>query len=142
MSLGLRTSFLSCALVITLWPALAAAQTVTGTLKGAVIDTTGAPVPPGVAITVRGNVDTGSVREYCHQRARLLQRRAFLPIGRYKVSASLAGFGPVVRDARSRCRLNDTRVVDFKLDPPRSRRPSRSAAAPPINLTNAEIKGR
>ena len=52
-----RTFLLLCALVISLWPAPAVAQTVTGTLQGTVKDASGG-VLPGVTVVAR-NVETG-----------------------------------------------------------------------------------
>ncbi len=70
-------------------------QTVTGTVQGTVTDTTAAPVP-GATVTIR-NVETGLVREVVTNE-RGFYNAPFLPIGRYKVSATLAGFGSVTRD--------------------------------------------
>ena len=47
-----RTSLLTCALVVNLWPGLAVAQTVTGTLQGTVQDASGG-VLPGVTVALR-----------------------------------------------------------------------------------------
>jgi hypothetical protein len=113
-----------------------AAQTVTGTLQGTVTDTTGAAVP-GVAVTVR-NVETGLVREVVTNE-RGFFNAPFLPIGRYKVTATLAGFGPVTRD-KIDVRLNDTLVVDFRLDPNIREEVTVVAERPPINTTTSDVK--
>jgi outer membrane receptor protein involved in Fe transport len=117
-------------------PARLAGQTVTGTLQGTVVDTTGAAAP-GATILMQ-NRETGYKRELVTN-ARGYYQAAFLPIGPYRVTASLAGFGRVVRD-RVEVRLNSTSVVDFSLDPRVTEDVTVIAERPPINTTNAEIK--
>jgi outer membrane receptor protein involved in Fe transport len=114
----------------------AAAQTVTGTLQGTVTDTTGATLP-GVAVTVR-NVETGLVREYVTNE-RGFFNAPFLPIGRYRVTANLAGFGPVTRD-KIDVRLNDTLALEFRLDPTIKEEVTVTAERPPINTTTSDVK--
>src|SRR5205085_11608371 len=77
-------------LVVCLVAFPAVAQTVTGTLRGTVVDRSGA-VLPGVTITIR-NVDTGLERVMVTERDGAFNA-PFLPIGRYNVQAELSGFG-------------------------------------------------
>ncbi|HJZ74457.1 MAG TPA: carboxypeptidase-like regulatory domain-containing protein, partial [Vicinamibacterales bacterium] len=119
-------------------PAVAAeAQTVTGTIQGTVTDASGG-VLPGVTILLT-HAETGS------ERATVTNERGFysapfLPIGTYRLSAALQGFGTAKRDDVE-LRLNETRVVDLKLDPRVTQEVTVTAAAPPINLTSGETKG-
>ncbi len=82
-----RLPFLALALALTvvLLPSFASAQTVTGTLQGTLTDSKGAVVP-GVDVSVV-NVDTGQ-----EQNLKTNQDGSysapFLPLGRYKVTAS------------------------------------------------------
>src|SRR5688500_10070428 len=91
----------------------AAAQTVSGTIQGTVTDTSGA-VLPGVTITVT-QVETGTQRAIATN-GEGIYNAPFLQIGRYTVKAELSGFGTVVRQNID-VRLNDTRVIDIKLNP-------------------------
>jgi hypothetical protein len=115
----------------------AAAQTVTGTIQGTVTDTSGG-VLPGVAITVT-QVETGTARTIVTN-GEGIYNAPFLQIGRYAVKAELAGFGTVIRQNID-VRLNDTRVVDIKLNPSVTQEVTVTADAPKVNLTNAEVKG-
>ncbi len=117
----------------------ATAQTVTGSLQGTVTDATGA-VLPGVTITIR-NLETGAVREGITN-DRGFYAAPFLPIGRYSVTARLAGFASYVRDNVA-VDLNETRVADFQLKPASVEETvTVVGAAPPINSVNAEVKDR
>ena len=86
------------------------------------------------------NLDTGAARELTTNEVGFYSA-PFLAVGRYSVTAKLTGFGTVVRDD-----------VDVGLEPDAGRRLSAEAAtvaetvtvvgaAPPINTTNAEVKG-
>jgi outer membrane receptor protein involved in Fe transport len=114
----------------------AASQTVTGTVQGTVTDTTDAPIP-GVTVTIR-NQETGLVREVVTNE-RGFYNAPFLPIGRYKVSAALSGFGSVTRD-RIDVRLNETLSVDFRLDPTAKEEVTVVAERPPINTVTSDVK--
>jgi outer membrane receptor protein involved in Fe transport len=62
-------------------------------------------------------------------------------VGRYSVTAKLAGFTTVVRDGVD-VGLNQTRVADFQLKPAsREETVTVVGASPPINTVNAEVKG-
>src|SRR5438093_673073 len=114
----------------------ARAQTVTGTLQGTVTDTSGA-VLPGVSVTIK-HVDTGAQRELVTNQEGFYSA-PFLRIGGYTVTAALAGFGSVTREGIE-LGLNDTRVVDIRLNPRTTETVTVKAEAPPINVTSGEIK--
>ncbi len=118
-------------------PALAAAQTVTGTLQGTVKDSTGA-VLPGAAVTAR-NLETGQSRGTVTNEAGYYVQ-PFLAIGRYEVSAARAGFKTIVRQQVA-ITLNDTRVENFELTPAAvNETVTVMAVSAPINTTSGEIK--
>ena len=103
---------LVCAVSLFLSPA-ASAQTVTGTLQGTVSDSKGAVVP-GADVVIRNmetgqerNVKTGSEGTYL---------ATFLPLGRYTVTTSSAGFSKVAQE-NIEVTLNQTIVVNFTLNP-------------------------
>jgi hypothetical protein len=112
------------------------AQTVTGTLQGTVTDTTSAALP-GVTVTIR-NVDTGLLREVTTSE-RGFYNAPFLPIGRYRLTATLSGFGPVARD-KVDVRLNETYAVDFRLDPTAREEVTVVAERPLINTVTSDVK--
>jgi outer membrane receptor protein involved in Fe transport len=118
-------------------PMPARAQTVTGTIQGTVTDTSGGVVP-GAMVTIT-HVDTGTDRAIVTS-AQGTYSAPFLQIGKYRIKVELSGFGSVTREGID-VRLNDTRVVDLKLDPRVTQDVTVTASAPPINLTNAEVKG-
>jgi outer membrane receptor protein involved in Fe transport len=117
-------------------PALEA-QTVTGTIQGTVADTSGG-VLPGVSVTIT-QVDTGAQRAVVTNQQGFYSA-PFLQIGGYSITAALAGFGTVTRTGIV-VNLNDTRVVDFTLDPRATQTVTVTANAPAINLTSGETKG-
>src|SRR5687768_5217936 len=87
--------FLILVFALLLLPGVASAQTVTGTLQGTVSDSKGAVVP-GADVVIHNietgqerNVKTGSEGTYL---------AAFLPIGRYTVTASGPGFSKVSQE--------------------------------------------
>ena len=114
----------------------AGAQTVTGTIQGTVSDTSGG-VLPGATVTIR-QMDTGAQRVVVTNDAGLYTA-PFVQIGRYTITAALSGFGTLTREDIS-VGLNDTRVVDFKLDPRVAESVTVKGEPPPINLTKAEVK--
>jgi hypothetical protein len=115
----------------------AAAQTVTGTIQGTVTDTSGG-VLPGVTLTLR-NADTGAERVIVTNEVGFYNA-PFMPIGRYLVTAMLAGFGTVTKE-QIEVGLNQTRVVDFELDPRVTDTVTVRGDATPINLTSGEVRG-
>ena len=128
---------LVCAVSLFLSPA-ASAQTVTGTLQGTVSDSKGAVVP-GADVVIRNmetgqerNVKTGSEGTYL---------ATFLPLGRYTVTTSSAGFSKVAQE-NIEVTLNQTIVVNFTLNPSSvTEAVVVTSDAAPINTTNSEIKG-
>lgn len=113
------------------------AQTVTGTIKGTVTDTNNAVIP-GASVEIV-NTETGLTRNLTtNEEGTYLA--TFLPIGKYSVKVSQQGFGNVVRENVG-VTLNDTVQVDFKLNPQVSETVTITDEPPPINTTNAEIKG-
>src|SRR5262245_14796484 len=136
MKLSARTTAAPAAVLLSLlaWPA--AAQTVTGTLQGTVVDTTGAAIP-GAAVTIR-NTETGYVREAVSN-DKGFYNATFLPLGRYRVSVALSGFGTVTRDGVD-VTLNATQVVDVKLDPQVREEVVVTASQAPINTTTSDVK--
>src|SRR5262245_31435336 len=104
----------------------ASAQTVTGTMQGTIRDTSGA-VLPGVAVTIV-SADTGGTREVVTNDAGFFSA-PFLPLGQYRVTATLASFGIVVREGIE-ITLNRTTVVDFTLSPSVTDTVTVRAAAP------------
>lgn len=114
------------------------AQTVTGTLQGTVYDTKGAVVP-AVEVVVR-NVETGQERNL-RTNSDGTYTAAFLPLGRYTIKASAQGFSASTKEDIE-ITLNETRVVDFMLNPSGvTEAVLISSEAAQINTTNAEIKG-
>ena len=95
-----RNSALSAALML---PAALAAfspfacgqsQSINGSIRGSVTDTTGAPVA-NATVTVK-NVDTGFTRDVATDSAGLYVAPA-LPIGTYSVTATSSGFAPLTQ---------------------------------------------
>ena len=115
----------------------APAQTVAGTLQGTVTDTSGGPLP-GATVTIR-NRDTGLERRVVTNE-RGAYAAPLLPIGTYRVTASLGGFGTVARE-RVEVTLNSTVVAAFTLTQRVSADVEVVAESLQINTVNAEIKG-
>src|SRR5215813_10396661 len=137
-----NSCFLFSALVLALsllvLPAAASAQTVTGTLQGTVSDSKGAVVP-GADVVIR-NMETGQERAV-QTNNEGTYIAAFLPLGRYRITASSAGFSKVAQE-NIEITLNQTLVVNFTLNPSAvTEAVVVTADAAPINTTNAEIKG-
>jgi len=109
---------------------------VTGTLQGTVKDTQGG-VLLGATIAIH-NAETGQERAITTNE-RGSYSATFLPIGRYGVTASLSGFGSVVRE-NVEVTLNSTTVIDFILNPRVSEQVRVTAEQPQIDMTNGEIK--
>jgi outer membrane receptor protein involved in Fe transport len=137
MAISFRTSIVLAFTLVFAAAPQAYAQTVTGTLQGTVTDTSGGVVP-GAMVTIT-HVDTGTDRAIVTNEQGTYSA-PFLQIGKYRIKVELSGFGSVTRENID-VRLNDTRVVDIKLDPRVTQDVTVTAAAPPINVTNAEIKG-
>jgi hypothetical protein len=127
----------SIAAVLMAIATIANAQTVSGTLQGRVSDQAAA-VLPGVTITIT-NLETGQERKVTSNDDGLYSA-PFLPLGLYKITASLKGFGAVVRD-NVEITLNRTFVADFSLNPTVVEEVTVTTDVTQINTTNAEIKG-
>jgi outer membrane receptor protein involved in Fe transport len=129
---------LVCAAALLLASSSALAQTVTGTLQGTVSDAKGAVVA-GAEIVIR-NMETGQERTV-QTNSEGAFTAAFLPLGRYTVTASSPGFSKVAQE-NIEIALNQTRVISFTLNPSTvTEAVVITADAAPINTTNAEIKG-
>src|SRR6266542_1075915 len=89
----------------------AGAQTVTGTLDGHIVDTTGAVVPQ-VHVTAK-NAETGVERTTTSNEAGYFQI-SFVPLGKYDVTAQLTGFTTVLAKAIE-VTLNKTTTVTLTL---------------------------
>ncbi len=112
-------------------------QTVSGTLRGAVTDSNGATVP-NATILIR-NTETGLERTIVTS-SNGGYNLPFLPIGPYTVEASRTDFNKVIRE-NVLIRLNETTVVNFKLDPTVSGEVTITDEVPLINSTDAQIAG-
>ncbi len=128
---------LLCALLLAFVPVAAGAQTVTGTIQGTVVDTSDA-VLPGATVTIT-HVETETSRTLVANESGFFSA-PYLPIGSYRLVATLPGFGTVTREGIT-LGLNETRVVNFKLDPRVSAEVTVRGDTPKINLTSGEIKG-
>jgi hypothetical protein len=113
-------------------------QTVTGTLQGTVSDSKGSVIP-GADVVIR-NMETGQERNL-RTNSEGAYSAAFLPLGRYSISASANGFSKIAQE-NIEITLNQTRVVDFNLNPSGvTEAVIVTAETAPINTTNAEVKG-
>jgi hypothetical protein len=133
-----RLPFVGLLFALLYLPMAVSAQTVTGTLQGTVMDSKGAVVP-GAEVTVM-NAETGQVRNL-KTNSEGFYVAPFLPLGRYKVTASQTGFTSVTQE-NVEVTLNQTRVINLTLNPSGvAEAVVVTAEAAPINTTNAEIKG-
>ena len=115
----------------------ARAQTVTGSIEGHITDQTGAVVV-GATILLR-NSETGQERTVTSN-SEGFYRAPFLPIGPYRIVASLTGFANTVHE-KVEISLNQTTVRDISLQPAGARgEVTVSSTATSINLINAEVK--
>jgi outer membrane receptor protein involved in Fe transport len=129
---------LACVASILCLPSLSGAQTVTGTLQGTVSDSKGAVVP-GADVVIR-NIETGQERNM-KTGGEGTYLAAFLPIGRYTVTASGPGFSKIAQENIA-VTLNQTIVINFTLNPSSvTEAVVVTSDAAPINTTNSEIKG-
>ena len=132
---AIGSRFLLVVVLLAAVAARAAAQTVTGTVQGTVTDTTGSPLP-GVSVSIQ-NIETAAARTITTNE-RGQYSAPFMPLGRYKLTASLSGFGTVVREGT--VTLNSTTVVDFRLDPAITQETTVVAEPPRINTTNQQVQ--
>ncbi len=111
------------------------AQTVSGTLRGTVTDRNGAAVP-NATITVR-STETGLERTATTSDGGVYNF-SFLPIGKYNVEATRTDFNKVIREDVT-VNLNQTAVVDIRLEPSVTGQVTVTDEAEPINTTNQQI---
>src|SRR6266545_7671488 len=111
MSLRRLQFVVAVALVLVTIPAVA--QTVTGTLQGLVTDKSGGALP-GVTVTAR-DMDTGLERVTVSNEKGFYSS-PFLPVGRYRVTAELSGFGTAIVNNVG-VELNTTTVRNFAMAP-------------------------
>jgi outer membrane receptor protein involved in Fe transport len=111
------------------------AQTVSGTVEGTIQDSQGGRLP-GVNLEIR-STETGQLRTTVTNAQGFFQL-AFVPIGRYRVSTDLSGFGRKVREIE--VRLNSTSVVDLTLSPALTEEVLVTADSPRINTTSGTIQ--
>ena len=130
-----RLGFLCLAAGALLSGPRASAQTVSGTVEGTIQDSQGGRLP-GVSIELK-STETGQVRTSATNGHGFFQI-AFVPLGRYRATATLAGFGNKVREIE--VRLNSTTVVDLTLSPAASEEVIVTADAPRINTTSGTIQ--
>src|SRR5688572_25482961 len=117
---------------------IAEAQTVTGTVQGTVVDANGAVVT-NAEVVIR-NLETGQERTVTTNSDGFYVA-SFLPLGRYNITVNRQGFAQAVNE-NIEINLNQTRVVDFSLNPAGiTENVVTAVEATPINTTNAEIKG-
>jgi outer membrane receptor protein involved in Fe transport len=135
--MGHRTMRLAVSLVAALafTPSLSNAQTVSGTVEGTIQDSQGGRLP-GVNLELR-STETGQLRTTVTNEQGFF-KLAFVPIGRYRVSTDLSGFGRKVREIE--VRLNSTSVVDLTLSPSLTEDVLVTADAPRINTTSGTIQ--
>lgn len=114
---------------------VANAQTVSGTLRGTVTDSNGAVVP-GATVTAR-NKETGLERTVTSSDEGNYNM-PFLPIGSYDVEATRTDFNKVLR-SNVTISLNETSVINIRLDPSVTGEVTVTDEAAPINTTNAQI---
>lgn len=116
---------------------IADAQTVSGTLRGTVTDSNGAVVP-NATVTVR-NTETGLERTVVSSDDGLYNI-PFLPIGKYEVEGTRTDFNKVTRENVT-VSLNETTVINIRLDPAVTGEVTVTDESAPINTTNAQIAG-
>ena len=104
---SLRLAF-GCIVAVVLSAAPLAAQSITGTIQGAVRDNQGLAVP-AATVTLR-NVDTNVSRALVTD-AEGFYRFLNMPVGNYELSVELSGFSRYVRSGLTLA-LNQTAVVD------------------------------
>jgi hypothetical protein len=135
--LRFRTGIVCLALLLAALPGavLAQSQATTGVIEGTVSDEGGAPLP-GAAVALR-NTDTNFEKTTTTGTDGRF-RAVLLPLGPYKVTVSLAGFGTLVRDGLT---LSVGQTMNLPLTLRLSQRSEQvvvTAAAPLVETTRAE----
>src|SRR5713101_9512945 len=129
-----RYTLMIAVLAFTAIPVLA--QTVTGTLQGTVTERSGNALP-GVTVTAR-NMDTGEER-VSHTSEAGFYVISYVPVGKYRVTAALAGLGEQTK-AGVDVGLNFTRTVNFALAPQMAETVPVTAPQPLLVTVNGAIK--
>jgi hypothetical protein len=111
------------------------AQTVSGTLRGTITDSTGAVVP-NATVVVR-STETGLERTVVSSDDGLYNI-PFLPVGTYVVEATRGDFNKVIRQ-NVVINLNETAVLNMRLDPTVTGEVTVTSDADTINTTNQQI---
>jgi hypothetical protein len=113
-----------------------AAQSITGTIQGTVVDNQNLAVP-AATVTVR-NIDTNVTRVVVSD-AEGVYRFLNMPVGNYELTVELSGFSRFVRSGLTLA-LNQTAVVNVEIRPASvSEVVEVRADAPIINTLNAEV---
>lgn len=128
-------SLIFCSVLLLAFGLAVSGQTVSGTLRGTVSDATGAVIP-NATITAR-NTETGLERTVVSSDEGVYNI-PFLPIGNYTIEASRTDFNKVIRKDVT-IRLNETAVVDIRLESTVTGEVTVADEAEPINTTNQQI---
>ncbi|HWR16459.1 MAG TPA: TonB-dependent receptor [Terriglobales bacterium] len=129
--------FLLALVVALLFVLPGAAQTVTGTLSGRVVDAQGAVIP-NTGVSMRGE-DTGLVRE-TKTNAEGFYTFSFVPLGKYSITAKATGF-TTVKKTGVLVTLNTTTTSDFSLKPATvAETVEVTGEAPLIETTGSDVK--
>ncbi len=123
------------ALLVSLVPFMAFAQSSTGSISGSVSDDSGAALP-GVTVTAT-SAATGATRTTVTNGAGRYELALLVP-GTYAVSGELSGFKPV-KFERIVVNVGTTTTLDLKLKPGVSEELTVVAAAPVIETTRSEV---
>src|SRR5688500_13017780 len=125
-----------CLLAAIACAAPVAAQSITGTIQGVVVDNQGLVVP-AATVTAR-NVDTNVTRTVVTD-AEGIYRFLNMPVGNYELIVELSGFSRYVRSGLTLA-LNQDAVVDVEIRPAALTEVVQvTADAPLINMRNAEV---
>jgi hypothetical protein len=125
-----------CVVAIVLFAAPVAAQSITGTIQGTVVDNQNLAVP-AATVTVR-NIDTNVTRDVVTD-GEGVYRFLNMPVGNYELTVELSGFSRYVRSGLTLA-LNQTAVVNVEIRPASvSEVVEVRADAPIINTLNAEV---
>ena len=113
-----------------------AAQTVTGTLEGRILDSSGAAIT-SAKVSLKG-LETGLIRNTTTNEGGYYQM-TFIPLSTYTVTAEAPGFASAQRNAL--VELNASRVVDFRLKPAAiNTEVTVEAEAPLIEISSGQIR--
>jgi hypothetical protein len=136
MSTASLRLFIRCVVAIVLFAAPVAAQSITGTIQGTVVDNQNLAVP-AATVTVR-NIDTNVTRDVVTD-GEGVYRFLNMPVGNYELTVELSGFSRYVRSGLTLA-LNQTAVVNVEIRPASvSEVVEVRADAPIINTLNAEV---